>query len=244
MSKKKKLKIASAVIVILFLLFGISAFLYPSYSPMEDVDAALQSDDEITVSMEDWISFTPTNASSGLIFYPGGKVPAEAYAPLAREIAKLGVMVILVPMPADLAFFGKNRAADVMEAHTSITTWMLGGHSIGGSTALSYYTSNTDLFSVLVLLATIPSKDISDHTIPCISIYGTLDGVLGWLDFPSSVNKLPINTTMVAISGGNHANFGNYGDQPFDNPSTITRQEQQNQTIAALHTFLLNLGIR
>jgi hypothetical protein len=42
----------------------------------------------------------------------------------------------------------------------------------------------------------------------------------------------------VEIVGGNHAQFGWYGDQQGDNPATISREEQQAQTVAATVALL------
>ena len=40
------------------------------------------------------------------------------------------------------------------------------------------------------------------------------------------------------IEGGNHAQFGNYGPQKGDQPATISAEEQQAQTVAAIEEFL------
>jgi NAD(P)-dependent dehydrogenase (short-subunit alcohol dehydrogenase family) len=48
-------------------------------------------------------------------------------------------------------------------------------------------------------------------------------------------------TTWVAIQGGNHAQFGWYGDQSGDNPATITREEQQAQIVQATADLLAQL---
>jgi hypothetical protein len=45
---------------------------------------------------------------------------------------------------------------------------------------------------------------------------------------------LPPSTVRVEIDGANHAQFGWYGLQSGDNNSTISREQQQNQTVAAI----------
>jgi hypothetical protein len=42
----------------------------------------------------------------------------------------------------------------------------------------------------------------------------------------------------VIIEGGNHAQFGDYGPQPGDNQATISRADQQAQTVEAVVKFL------
>ena len=48
-----------------------------------------------------WLQYTPvgTTPTTGLIFYPGGKVPPAAYAPAAQAIAEHGYATFVVPMP-------------------------------------------------------------------------------------------------------------------------------------------------
>ena len=40
------------------------------------------------------------------------------------------------------------------------------------------------------------------------------------------------------IEGGKHAQFGNYGPQKGDLPATISAEEQQARTVAAIEVFL------
>ena len=48
----------------------------------DEAEAALDSNAAVSVEAEPWLTFTPADpAATGLIFYPGGRVPAEAYAP-------------------------------------------------------------------------------------------------------------------------------------------------------------------
>lgn len=43
--------------------------------------------------------------SIGLIFYPGGHVDYRAYTPIPHSIAANGILVVLVPVRLNLAFF-------------------------------------------------------------------------------------------------------------------------------------------
>ena len=47
----------------------------------------------------------------------------------------------------------------------------------------------------------------------------------------------PSNSKEVVIKGGNHAQFGNYGEQAGDGTATISREEQQDQTAKAILEF-------
>lgn len=45
------------------------------------------------------VAFVPTEVKSGLVFYPGGKVQPEAYAPLMQKLAEEGFLCVLVRPP-------------------------------------------------------------------------------------------------------------------------------------------------
>ena len=94
--------------------------------------------DESIVQGSDMIVLYPEedNASDiGLIFYPGGKVETEAYAPLLDQLAEQGITCVLVEMPLHLAVFDINAADDIYEQFPEITSWYLCGHSLGGAMA-------------------------------------------------------------------------------------------------------------
>ena len=95
----------------------------------------------------------------------------------------------------------------------------------------------------LALLASYPaaSDDLSNQDISVISISGTNDGLSTPEKIEASKALLPPNTQFVAIDGGNHAQFGWYGNQAGDNPATISREDQQNQVIEALSSWLAGL---
>jgi hypothetical protein len=52
---------------------------------------------------------------------------------------------------------------------------------------------------------------------------------------------LPPSTVRVEIAGGNHAQFGWYGDQDGDKPATITRETQQDLVVTATVQLLEKL---
>jgi hypothetical protein len=60
----------------------------------------------------------------------------------------------------------------------------------------------------------------------------------GMEPFDASRALLPADTTWVVIEGGNHAQFGDYGSQPGDNPATISAADQQTQVVMATVVFL------
>jgi predicted alpha/beta-hydrolase family hydrolase len=228
--------LVGVVAAILLALAGFTIWAYTPLGPMPEALAALQSDEQVQVESGPWLTFRPTSSQpdTGLIFYPGGRVDYRSYAPLAREIARQGYTVVIVPMPFNLAVFGAGRASDVIAAHPEIQHWAIGGHSLGGAMAANYVYSHPDAVSGLALMAAYPAgnNSLADRNLDVLSIYGTEDGAVDQLKAARSL--LPASTEWVTIEGGNHAGFGWYGPQPGDGTATISREEQQAQTVASV----------
>jgi pimeloyl-ACP methyl ester carboxylesterase len=233
----------------ILLLIAIAGFLVWAWTPLGPSQTALdalQSDTSVTVNQEGGrIIFQPAEAQSqtGFIFYPGGRVDFRSYSPLLRDIAEQGYLVVLVRMPLNLAVLGSGRAEVVIEAYPEIQTWAIGGHSLGGAMAANFAFKHPDAVQGLVLWASYPSgsNDLSSSKIQVISIYGSRDGVINQENLVTSHQLLPPSTQWVIIQGGNHAGFGSYGDQPGDNPATISAEDQQAQVAAATTSFLESL---
>lgn len=215
----------------------------PSGALLPTVPPALESGAGVTVSNDHWLTFAPADSDAsrtGFIFYPGGRVLAEAYAPVLRQIAEAGYLVVAPAMPLNLAVLAPETASKVMDAHPEIEHWVIGGHSLGGAMAATYAHAHPERVDGLVLWASYPqdSDSLAETGMTVASIYGTLDGVASLDNIDASRGDFPTDAAFVAIEGGNHAQFGDYGDQSGDNPATITRAEQQVQAAAATLTVL------
>lgn len=224
----------------ILLLVSVMAFVVWAMNPapaMPEAQQALLSDNMVEVQSEPWLVFQPVGETpkTGLIFYPGGRVDPRAYAPAARKIAENGYLVVIVPMPLNLAVFGVNRAKDIITAYPEIQNWVIGGHSVGGAMAASFADKNSDSIEGLVLWAAYPAKsnDLSTSNLDMMSISGTKDGLSTPTKIEASRSLLPPDVQMVAIEGGNHGQFGWYGLQGGDNAATISRSEQQEQIVQA-----------
>jgi hypothetical protein len=240
-----KLALIALVVVLAFATLAFVVWGETPPPPMPEAIAALQSDAQVQVTRQPWIVFEPATVTptTGLIFYPGGRVDARSYAPLARAIAEQGYLVAIVPMPLNFAILGANKAADVIKAYPEIEHWAIGGHSLGGVMAASFAKGHPDQTPGLVLLASYPNgpDNLSNLPLSVASIYGTKDGVLTAGKIDASRAQLPADTEFVPISGGNHGQFGWYGNQSGDNPATVSREEQQKQTVAATVAVLQSL---
>ena len=210
--------------------------------------AALNSDENVRVDTGQYLTFSPIDQeySTGFIFYPGGRVDYRAYAPMAHDLASRGYFVVIPRMPLNLAVFGVNKAEQVIHAYPQVENWVIGGHSLGGSMAAHYLYQNPDQISGLVFLASYPasSDDLSQYTGQVLSLSGSLDGLSIPADIEASKALLPETTLFVEIEGGNHAQFGWYGDQAGDNPATISHEEQQAIIVEKIADLMLSISAR
>lgn len=211
----------------------------------------LQSDASITVTQtSEQISFLPSASKrvTGLLFYPGGMVDPNAYAPLARQLAENGFAVYIVKLPLGSAPLPGQEAnvmdytRQVMATNGAIQHWVLGGHSRGGAIASRFVAADPDLFAALILIGTSHPKEaafaLSSAKLPVLKIYATRDGLASIGEIEETSRFLPKATTWVRIEGGNHSQFGYIGTLLGDQKATISRAEQQTQTVAAILSLL------
>lgn len=183
---------------------------------------------------DSYIAVGEADAACGLVLYPGAKVEALAYVPLAEELAERGVYCVIAKMPFNLAFFGIDAAAGAMAAAPEVGSWWIGGHSLGGVAAAEYAAGHADDLGGIVLLASYATADLSGTGLAALSVYGDADGVLNFDALSENAGNLPAGAETVVIEGGNHAGFGTYGAQDGDGLATISGEQQREQTAEAI----------
>ncbi len=73
-------------------------------------------------------------------------------------------------------------------------------------------------------------------------IYRTHDAVVAPANLTSTRSNFPAQTQYVAIEGGTHSFFGDYGLQEGDGQATISREEARAQIQAASRALLQQIG--
>ena len=238
--KRKRIIILIMVVAVLFAACAIylSDYYHADMSAIEDMEFA----SELSVESETWedgtLVFTPEEAETGLIFYPGGKVEYLAYQPLMQAFAAEGILCVLVEMPFNLAVLDVDAADGIQEEFPEIEEWYIGGHSLGGSMAASYVADHTDEYEGLVLLASYSTAELADSRLNVISIYGSEDEVLNREKYEKNRSNLPADFTEYVIDGGCHAYFGVYGHQEGDGTPTISNQQQIELTAQQLADWI------
>jgi hypothetical protein len=239
---RRALRVAVAIVLLLAVLAAGGWLWYTQPQPLlPEAEASLASTPEVAFREVDGrLEWSPTGAAptTGLVVYPGGKVPPAAYGPLAQAIAAEGYLVAIVAFPFNLAVFGIDAADAVIAAHPEVGAWAIGGHSLGGAMAAQYAGSHDAAIDGLALWASYPANDLSAADLEATSVYGTLDAGAARMGSPETAALLPPDTVFVAIEGGNHEQMGWYTGQPNDPPATITREDQQAQVAEATVALL------
>ena len=237
---KKKIILLVIIVLMLSLVGGTVYYINDYYHAEETAVSLIATPKEnVVVTEENGVfTFKPQNATKGIIFYPGGKVEAKAYAPLMDALAEEGVLSILVTMPGNLAVLDMNAADGICEQYPEIESWYMAGHSLGGSMAASYISENAKNFDGIILLASYSTADLSNSGLEVLSIYGSNDGVLNMEKYSEYKPNLPEDFNEFIIDGGCHAYFGAYGEQEGDKKATITRDEQIKITVDEITKFI------
>lgn len=208
----------------------------------------------------DYIIITPNRqwySMTGMVFYPGGLVDPHAYIEPLSKFAKSGIMhqIVIVKMPANLAILDADKGKWMYSRFPYVKRWVIAGHSLGGVSACQLAHKYPEFFYGMALLAAYPQKSSDIHwwTPTVLSIRGENDGLVSQEDIDSKAEFLPpgirINsldefpsergskTVYYTIPGGNHAYFGQYGEQKGDGEATITREEQIKELVKILQKW-------
>lgn len=229
-TKKKKGKriVLVLILIIVVILVAMLVYLERYYHADDSAKEALQSDAQVNVTqIPEGYFFDGPGEDTAIVFYPGGKVEEESYAPLMHRLAAQGQDVFLLNLPFRLAVFDMDAAEDVT-GHYDYDKWILAGHSLGGVAASAYTSEHADTVEGLILLASYPTEEIPEQ-VRMLSIYGSEDQVLNMKSYEKSRNLWAAQTDEIVIEGGNHAQYGNYGAQKGDGEAQISADEQQEE---------------
>ena len=239
--KTRKVKpIIITVMTLLVLIFGLFiGYVSDYYDADETAYALLTSTENVQFLNDSPIHFSPIEQSdTGIIFYPGGKVDEVAYTPLMQPLAEMGHETFVPEMPFHLAVFDVDAADAIIENNPDIKHWYVGGHSLGAAMAASYVADNIDKIDGLILLAGYSTADLSQFNLPVLALYGSEDEVMDTEKVAEYRSNLPADTNEETILGGNHAQFGRYGEQAGDGQAEISIEEQLTMTIQRIQDFI------
>jgi pimeloyl-ACP methyl ester carboxylesterase len=240
-----KMKIRK-IIRIVWISLGIT-FMIWSYSTFQSrdlpIDTYVSTEKIEVVESDNEIVFIPKQSASSLevIFFQGGLVDPDAYAPFARQIARAGFTFHLIKASWRFPQYDYEKISEMFDLSSG--TYVIGGHSQGAKTAAQFVFENPDKAKGLFLFGTTHPRDInlSELTIPTLKLYAEFDGLASIAEVMHNKAKLPPNTRLSFIKGGNHSQFGHMGKLFFDDDATISRDEQQALVKSELISFLREL---
>lgn len=239
MTWKKILQYILLAVVSLIVVGSVGFYIWAeqTYDPTEELESLVGDIPE----EDDWIIYEPTESkNTGIILYPGAKVEPEAYSYLAKSLSEQGYYVGIPDLNLNLAIMDASKADEMIEKYPEVEHWYIGGHSMGGVSAGTYAYKNQDIIDGVIFLASYPmnSNDFSDVDMPMLSIYSELDGLVTHEDIEDSKEIVSNDTTFHEIKGGNHGQFGMYGQQKGDNEAEIAPLEQQDEIVDTIVNWL------
>ncbi len=231
--KKKSVKKIVLGLIVFFVLLGFGAIIYVNdyYAASDYVEVLMEENNSRITRQGQYISIQPQGISDekvGMIFYPGGKVEAIAYMPLLLQLADRGIRSVLVEMPGNLAVLDMNAANDVFGMYEDIDQWYIAGHSLGGAMASQYMEKNHQKVQGMILLGAYP---VNNAPVDSLVIYGTHDLLL-------DLEQVKRADEIYEIKDGNHAYFGDYGEQEDDGKAKISHEQQQKETVNRIMEFI------
>lgn len=228
-----------------------------SYLPTDELTVEAGTDYQETT---EYIQLAPATLSSdqALIFVPGGLVDPHAYIPVLEPLTEVGITVILLKVAANLAILESGKPLKVQKDFPDFTSWYIGGHSLGGISALSVVGEEPDAFQGLILLGAYPTEGFSipDWDGNALSLYAENDGLSTVAEIEENQSFLPTALTLNDLSGidslqasgpvtlyhliegGNHAQFGDYGPQAGDGAATLSPEAQHTLIVEAITKFI------
>jgi len=229
-SRLKNIIKKAAVIGLILIVLGAGAFwLYVQTQTRQaetDYLAMIMADDTVNIIEErSHFLIRPANfkpEQPPIIYYPGGLVAPEAYLyKMGRTAACLQRDIYIIKAPFNAAIFNVNAAGRIIDKYDLGQAWV-GGHSLGGISACRFAAGNPENIYGLFLFGSYCDQNIGEFEGPVASVMGLQDGVINRDNYRDAKSNLPLNASISEFEGLNHSDFGSYGLQANDNPSSLT----------------------
>ncbi|TFD77715.1 alpha/beta hydrolase [Cryobacterium fucosi] len=185
------------------------------------------------------VVLAPRSGASGvgLVFIPGARVDPYAYLyKLAGTVEETGLTVVIARPVLNLAILDLRPLDTFIRVAPSVTTWLVGGHSLGGVKACLY--ADQPQVAGLVLFGSYCAAPLTRPDLPVLSVTGSADALSTPGKIADTAGLLPADTTFVEIPGANHARFGDYGVEIGDGIATATTDAMAAAITRDLTAFL------
>lgn len=217
---------------------------WTTYQAKRLPDQVFESSDTIQVKEDsDKISFISLadKLETEVIFFQGGLVDPDAYAPLCRNVAENGFSCHIVKMKWRMPLWGYERTIELFDLNTE--KYVLAGHSQGAKMAAQFVHENPGLLKGLVLIGTTHPRDVnmSRQSIPTLKLYAERDGLASVPEVLNNQHLLPMGSSLILIEGGNHSQFGFMGHLLMDSKAEISAEVQHELMLKHIIPFLTEL---
>lgn len=209
--------------------------------------AAVAADDRVDVSASpDTVVMRPARTAAtgqGLVFIAGARVDPQAYEQNLAVLVATGVTVVIERPVLGFGILDGRPFSTFTALAPEVTTWAVGGHSLGGVRACQYAADDPSVDALVLFGSYCATTDLSgDDALAVLSLGGSADG----LSTPAKIDRyrdmLPESATTVEIDGSDHAQFGSYGAQPGDGTATISDEEARRRITTELTSFFAGVG--
>ncbi len=240
---KKALKITGALLILLVV--GMYGYLVYSTAagnaaPAAEAMAAMQSDAAVTVTMEDWLVMQPASSTPtiGIVFYAGAYCDVRGYAPVLKEVAAAGYLVIAPTLPFDFSIFAPDIADEVRAAYPEIKRWVIAGHSMGGAMAGRYAYLNQDNLAGLIVFDSFPpgGNSLAESKLPILLFERAKADGSRSQKFIDNAGLYPEGTPNILIPGAQHMYYGSFDGGAYEEEwePGIKRSVQQRVVIEGM----------
>ena len=239
-----KLILIGIVVVLLLLLSAFKIYVDNNYKPlhtMDDYQAMTSyeieiSDNALAVQNPQAIA---NKTAIGLIIYGDERVQRECYLPLMIALAEHGYCAYLPTTFGNLPVLNQEGAEYVIRTYRSVHTWYIIAHGKACPVAARYAKAYASKINGLIYLGGASyHTDLSDLELPLLSIAGSNDSLLDTTRAEKAKNNNPAGSQYITIPDGNHSGILDTILMRGDTPSSLTNEEQINQTVLSISTFL------
>ena len=239
-----KLILIGIVVVLLLLLSVFKIYVDNNYKPLHTMDDyQAMSSYEIEVSdnalaVQNPQAIAKKNAI-GFIIYGDERVQRECYLPFMIAMAEHGYCAYLPTTFGNLPILNQEGAEYVIRTYRSVHTWYIIAHGKACPVAARYAKSYASKINGLIYLGGASyHTDLSDLDLPLLSIAGSNDSLLDKTRAEKAKKNNPAGSEYISIPDGNHSGILDTILLRGDTPSSLSNEEQIEQTVLAISTFL------
>jgi len=246
---------------------GVVTLVFPSFIAFQWQKHRLEADSVAVSSLTERIQKGRAKTTPGyVVFFPPD-------SKILGDLSDQGILVVLViaeplRLPSPSNGFTAEHAMDIVGQVTKllglqVLSWCVGGHSLGAFTA-SKIVQNASIHSRFPISSYLSwasrwldgnlrqatvnaSQNSALSQLRVLTIQAENDPIVDQYAHSTQnfLSQLPLGTEKHVIRGGNHAGFGNYGQQRYpceDSRRNISLDEQQQQIIQLTLNFLNRRG--